>query len=193
VARHAGGRRWRSRATTSPPEFVDAFVRGRCASLTKNWLVDFVSRRNTPLPELVNRDGEALLFGEVRFRVEEEHRTEIEAALHGADDWVREPMDGSTWIWIDTAPAATPSRSGLSIRSETEDGKPILGTAELHDDALVFTANSRVRTEQGTSVLESLLGDRRRVVGKGRDLVSPPRSAHEKLARHGPIAGVERQ
>ncbi len=146
-----------SPAATSPPDFVDAFVRERCASFTEAWLVDFVSRRDSPLPELVNRDGEALLFGEVRFPVEQTHRSGIEAALDAADDWVRRPTDGPTWTWIDEAPSSSSPDRGLSIRSETEDGQPILGMAELRDNALMFTANSRERTERGTGALESLL------------------------------------
>jgi hypothetical protein len=142
---------------TSPPDFVDAFVRERCASFTEVWLVDFVSRREVPLPNLVNREGEALLFGEVRFPVEQAHRSGIEAALDAADGWVRRPTDGPTWTWLDEAPPSSSPGRGLSIRSETEDGQPILGTAELRDNALMFTANSRERTERGTGALESLL------------------------------------
>ena len=127
----------------------------RASPRSGSWI--FVSRRSAVLPELVNRDGEALLFGEVRFQVTRKHRSEIEAALDAAHGWERSAMDPQFWTWIGEGQARSAPTGALSIRSETEDGQPILGTAELQDDALVFTTNSRKRTERGKGVLESLL------------------------------------
>ena len=57
-----------SMAKRSSAENLDElFLKDACTAFTSIWLVHTVERLHAPLPELVNRDGQALLFTASRF------------------------------------------------------------------------------------------------------------------------------
>ncbi len=124
-----------------------------------------LERLHAPLPEMVNRDGEALVFTETRFPFDDKNRNAIIEHLDTASDWERDPAGDPVWTWLpkDQSTGKLPEQ-GLSVQSFYNGQIPISGTLELQPKALTFTANSLERTEQGKESLMVLL----------HDLVSPP-------------------
>ena len=86
--------------------------------------------------------------------------------LDGLTGWERASYNPAFWNWIEErddetyeSPGSgdTPT-AGLSMQSFVAGGDPVLGAAELDEEGLVFTANSRPRTERGVALLTEALG-----------------------------------
>ena len=136
----------------------DVFLQDSCPAFTFIWLMHTLDRLNEPLPELVNRDGEALLFSETRFPFLAEQGDEITQRLGATTEWERDPSDDYSWIWT-SEPDASGNNSPQGIAFETlRDGqRPLYGTLELKPGVLKFTAHSMERAQRGQDMLESLL------------------------------------
>jgi len=136
----------------------DLLLRNSCPAFTASWLMDVLSRLNAPLPDIVNRDGEKLLFTETRFPFLSQQSDEIVQRLDDASDWERDHADGYIWIWT-SEPDASGDKPPQSMAIETlRDGHlPLNGTLELTPGILKFSANSMARAQRGQDMLESLL------------------------------------
>ena len=88
------------------------------------------------LPELRNRDGEEIVFHDVRFPLTEGTTPDdVVAVLAGIP--ALEPANERFWNRLETKPAK-PLRKAkdpetLSLEVTMEDGVPVLGTLELKD------------------------------------------------------------
>jgi len=126
-------------------------------AVTTVWLAGKVEKHQHPLPALSNTDGEPLLFGESRLPLRAS-ADEVSARLDTAPDWERAADTPPVWNWTGGAPAAARSRgSGLHIGSVAPGGEALRGTAELKENQLLFTTNSRERMDRGLSRLSALL------------------------------------
>lgn len=152
-------------AAPSPAALDRQLLKEACPAFTQIWLVHTLERLRAPLPEMVNRDGEALVFTETRLPVDEKHRNAIIERLETAAGWERDPAGAPVWTWLpeDQGTGKLPEQ-GLSMQSFYDGQHPIGGTLELQAKALTFTANSLERTERGKDLLLTLL----------RDLAGPP-------------------
>lgn len=136
----------------------DRFLRDACPSFTSVWLIHTLERLHAPLPELTNRDGEALMFTETRFPFLAENLEDIAKRLDTAAEWERDSPHAQTWIWLPEPDAnvETPQR-GLALETFRGGQRPIGGTLELTPGVLTLTSNSMERATRGNDTLEALL------------------------------------
>lgn len=136
----------------------ELFLRDAAPAFTSLWLMHTLERLRAPLPEMVNRDGEALVFTETRFPFLAEHLEEIAQRLDAAPAWERDAPNGHTWSWLPEPDAngEKPQR-GMAIETFQEGQRSISGTLELMPGVLTLTTNSMERAERGKHILEPLL------------------------------------
>jgi len=136
----------------------EQFLREVVPSFTSIWIMHTLERLRAPLPEVVNRDNEALVFTETRFPILAEQFDEIAKRLDHAPEWERDNPDEPTWIWSQE-PELTRNKPKQGIALETFQGGqyPISGTLELAPGALKLTTNSMERAQRGQDTLETLL------------------------------------
>ncbi|GMR19641.1 MAG: hypothetical protein BMS9Abin36_0236 [Gammaproteobacteria bacterium] len=136
----------------------ELFLRDACPAFTSIWLMHTLERLRAPLPEMVNRDGEALVFTETRFPFLEEQLEEIAEHLDAAPEWERDNLDEHTWVWL-PEPDVTGNKPkrGMAIETFQDGQRPISGTLELKPGVLKLTTNSMERAEWGKDALEVLL------------------------------------
>ncbi|MGD2113356.1 MAG: hypothetical protein PVI50_08220 [Gammaproteobacteria bacterium] len=136
----------------------DRFLRESCPAFTGIWIMDTLQRLQQPLPELVNRDGEALVFTETRFPFLTDQLEEIPQRLDAAPDWERDSPDEHTWIWLPGTDAIVDKKKGGKAIDSLLDGQhPFNGTLELKPGVLTLTTNSMERAQHGQAMLETLL------------------------------------
>lgn len=136
----------------------DRFLRESCPAFTGLWIMDTLQRLQQPLPELVNRDSEALVFCETHFPFLAEQFEEIARRLDAAPDWERDNPDEHTWIWLPEADAVVDRKQGGMVIDSLLDGQHSLnGTLELKPGVLTLMTNSMERAQRGQAMLETLL------------------------------------
>jgi hypothetical protein len=142
----------------SSEDLDELFLQDACPAFTSTWLVHTLERLHEPLPEMVNRDGEALIFTETRFPFLAEQLEEIARRLDAAADWERDNLDEHTWIWLPEPDAVADKKQGGMAFDTLRDGQhPINGTLEAKPGVLTLTTNSVARSQRGQAVLEALL------------------------------------
>ncbi|HEX6012797.1 MAG TPA: hypothetical protein VFY87_13575 [Geminicoccaceae bacterium] len=145
---------------------VDGAVLGQAAPLiTQTWLVSALEQaRGSPLPKLVNFDGEELVFCEARFPLADPGRAEeVTAHLDRLPDVHRDEPDEPAWTWTTARKASRgkargTSRKALKLATFDAEGGPVLGSVRLEGGAVVLTANSVERIERGREMLREALG-----------------------------------
>ena len=136
----------------------ELFLQDAAPAFTSIWLTHTLERLHEPLPELVNRNGEALLFTETRFPFLADQREEIAQRLDAAPEWAHDNPDEHTWIWLPHPDAiANKPQRGMAVDTLQDGQRPINGTLELKSGVLTLTTNSMQRAEHGQAVLETLL------------------------------------
>jgi len=141
-----------------PEELDERFLQDACPAFTNIWLVHTLERLHAPLPELINRDGEALVFTETRFPFLADQLEDIAQRLDAAPDWERDNPYEHTWIWLpETDTVANKKQGGMAIDSLQDGQHPINGTLELKPGVLTLTTNSTERAQRGQAALETLL------------------------------------
>jgi len=136
----------------------DLFLQQSCPAFTSVWLMHTLERLHEPLPEMVNRDGEALVFAETRFPFLVEHCDEIAERLNAASEWERDHPDDYCWVWLpEPDPSGDKAQQGIAIESFQGGQRLIYGNLEMESGVLKFTANSMQRVQQGQELLEALL------------------------------------
>ena len=132
-------------------------------TLSQLWVFDAAMQAQAPTPELRNTDDEAALFCEVRFPLTGDE-TRVAAVLDGIEEFERGEDDGAHWRWVAAGSPmhrAARHRGGGPVSGSSEDaiGATLLGHAEIRQQALVLSVNSRERAERGQELLASRLGD----------------------------------
>jgi uncharacterized protein (DUF2384 family) len=136
----------------------ELFLRDAGPAFTSIWLTHTLERLHGPLPEMVNRDGEALLFTETRFPFLAEQLEEITQRLDAAPDWEQDNPGEHTWIWLPQPDAiGNKHQRGMAVDTLHDGQHPISGTLELKPGVLMLTTNSMERAQRGQDVLETLL------------------------------------
>jgi len=145
---------------SSQENLHDMFLRDTCTVFTSIWLIHTLEQLKAPLPELVNRDGDSLLFSETHFPIRDEKNADIAARLDAAPDWESDGTGSDAWIWLPEPEGFSKKpRGSKSFKASYEGQRPISGTLELKSDVLILHSNSMERTERGTGVLQLLLGN----------------------------------
>lgn len=149
-----------------------SFLRDACPSFTSTWLIHVLEQLQKPLPEIVNRDGDSLVFSETRFPFLPERADEIAKRLNAAADWERDSLQTDAWIWLaEPSTNAKRSRDGLAFNTSLEGQRPISGTLELKSGVLTLLTNSLELAERGTDILEELLHN---LIGPALSLLQTP-------------------
>ena len=143
-------------SSTENPD--DLFLKDACPAFTSTWLVHTLEQLQAPLPEMVNRDGEALVFSETHFPILAEKLEDIAERLAAAPEWERDGPATDTWIWLPEPEANSEKPQGDMAFDTLDDGqRPISGTLELKSGVLMLVTNSLERAERGRDVLQVLL------------------------------------
>jgi len=137
---------------------AEQFLREITPGFTNIWLMYTLERLREPLPKMVNRDSEALVFTETRFPFLEEQFEEIANRLDKAPGWKRDSPDEHSWIW-NQKPEVTHNKQKQGLAIDTfQDGQHLInGALQMTSAALTFTTNSMERAQRGQETLEALL------------------------------------
>ena len=84
----------------SSEDLNELFLQDACPAFTSIWLGHTVEHLDEPLPEMINRDGDASVFTETRLPFLAEQLEEIARRLDAATDWDRDNPDEHAWIWL---------------------------------------------------------------------------------------------
>ncbi|HSH28866.1 MAG TPA: hypothetical protein VK971_03075 [Thiohalobacter sp.] len=135
-------------------------------ALTQLWLIDLLGRLEAPLPSLVTREGDTLVFGEARLDLPSDQRAAVAAALDALADWERAEADAPFWRWLpaeDTERGVDGHPAGEDARqwdTQAPDGRSIVAEAEIEGEILALRANSRPRMARALAALKTTCGDR---------------------------------
>ena len=169
----------------------DAILGEMVPLFTQAWLTRSLrGALGQSMPNLVNFDGDKLIFSETRFPIQDPTRSgEIESRLDGLPDLVRDEAEQPTWTWLTDAPssgtvAGTPP-DAVMVKTYDEHGGRVLGSVRLDPAAVVLQTNSVERAERGRSWLAEVLGS----------LVKAPLTAlqtpEQAMAEHAATGGVQ--
>ncbi|MGF7212890.1 hypothetical protein GGE65_007526 [Skermanella aerolata] len=143
---------------------ADAILGEMAPLFTQAWLTRSLrSVLGQSMPNLVNFDGDKLIFSETRFPIQDPARSgEIEHRLDDLADLVRDEAEQPSWTWLTDAPpaGAVPGASTGAVMFKTydEQGGRVLGSVRLDPAAVVLRTNSVERAERGKSWLAGVLG-----------------------------------
>ena len=141
-------------------------LRAVSSTFTTCWLIDAIDRAEQPeMPDLRNADGDELLQCTVRYPLADGTADDdVRAALDSCADL--RPATATQWNWVrrekraaSSAARARPSKS-LTIETTRDDGALVLGSIELDGRTLVLSVNSMKRSERGSELLSTILGER---------------------------------
>jgi len=153
----AAGKESAARITASV-DINELFLRDAAPAFTSIWLTHTLERLRAPLPEMVNRDGEALVFTETRFPIQAEDLEEAARRLDAATGWERESANEHAWIWLAKTDAGVDKPEDSATMGTFQDGHSLInGTLAATPGVLTLTTNSMERAERGKAVLETLL------------------------------------
>jgi hypothetical protein len=133
-------------------------LEGGATAITSVWLAYTINQLTAPLPQLINFDGEQVVFAKVRFPLHDRDRAQVAHLLDGTVGLERD-TGGKSWTWKcpDSQPASAKPQSGFSVGAWNESGALILGNIELRRKWLVLQANSKERAKRGTELLRRCL------------------------------------
>ena len=143
---------------------------------TQAWLTDALTKINAPPPELLNTDGDEILFSEVRFPISGDE-AKVAAVVDGIENVGRNAPGEASWTWHGGSsppqPMAPEKHEGLTLQSTVDGGLTCLGNIDIGNGFILLNTNSRQRAERGRDLLASRLGD----------LVGAPLISHEDIGR----------
>jgi hypothetical protein len=154
----AAGKKAAAKMLSSSENLDELFLQDAAPAFTSIWLLHTLEALHKPLPEMVNRNGETLVFTETRFPFLAEQLEEIAKHLDAASEWERDNPDEHTWIWLpESVASGNKPQHSLAIETFRNGQHPISGTLELEPGVLTLTTNSMERANHGKEVLEALL------------------------------------
>jgi hypothetical protein len=128
---------------------------------TRYWLADALAKTLNPrLPELLNSDGDTILFCTQRFPLTDgASPKKVRAALAAVDDLHQESKSFFNWIGPATEPSALPSsdQPGRVLISSHSEGGTILAGVEITASHVIVTTNSRARAERAGAKIAAAL------------------------------------
>ncbi|MFT5085404.1 MAG: hypothetical protein ACI9Y1_003465, partial [Lentisphaeria bacterium] len=131
----------------------------RSTMLVRVWLAYTYRALNSPMPTLVNKEGDIFQFSTVRFPFDSKHHDQIVACLHSTPD-LDYIEQNNEWVWLPCAADDMP-----------DTGVSILGHVEVSENAVDFKANSTKRAQNGEAYFKNLL----------KGLVRQPLTLHESV------------
>ena len=156
--RHAFGKR----NTKKLPTLSDEKLQSIALLFTASWLIDTLGRAmGTNMPSLENADGEDLMFHDVRFPLASGvTQKQVATRLNAIPAMSQE--NAKFWNWLQEKPkggGAAKNTNALALDTTMDDGKRVLGNAELKGRFLHLFTNSAGRAEKGIALIQNNLGD----------------------------------
>lgn len=144
-------REWHQRRDPGDALPEDAQLRELAPLICTRWLVNgLVSSGRAEPPQLLNADGEEMLFHHIDFPLAKGTRVAEVSRLLSAAGWLMLADDGA-WLWV--------PEDGAKAQGET-GGVRILGDVTLSQRRLIAQVNSTDRALEIIDRLHELLGDR---------------------------------
>ena len=134
-------------------------------TLATAWATFTARKLLSPIPKLVNRDGDPLLFGTARFAMEPAQARRWTEALDAAPDMERFQDEPPGWHWVSEAETSRDGEEGLALDSMATGGGTILASVLMEGDGFSLQVNSEARMEKARARLAVLLPD----LGEPRD------------------------
>jgi hypothetical protein len=155
------------RASADPAEIraaIDGVLATLPAAFTASWLAPNAVAQGTPLTDVVNSEGDPIMFAETRFVLREGAADEVILRLDAMKDLHRVDDSPPSWDWqgkIDPSRnAGNVVGKGFMLQSQSaETGEHVFGSLILADGALTLSNNSVARNERGIEMLKAALGD----------------------------------
>jgi uncharacterized protein (DUF2384 family) len=132
----------------------------KCAPIfTSAWLFTALPRAlSEEMPELVNADGDDIMFHDLRFPFATGvKQKDVSASLNEADSFV--PERARHWVWL--APhgsKASAKGDALMLDSQTS-GRTVLGHLELKGKSLLINVNSSARADRVHALVMKAAGE----------------------------------
>lgn len=139
----------------------NALLRHSAPLFTATWLMEAAGAMHAPMPELVNSDGEDILFHRIVFPLRKGVTQKIVARWLNTHDSLS-PASAKFWNWLaprDAKPKRPRKEKARVFASTMEDGSIILGNLELSGRFLIIEVNSAERAEKAKREFAPLLGD----------------------------------
>lgn len=131
------------------------------AAFTACWLAGQVDVADASPQDLVNFEGDPIIFAETRFALRGGTAAQIISRLDALKDLHRVDDSPPSWDWhgkIDTRRDV--GGKGLMLQTQSvATGEQVFGSLKLEDGALSFNTNSVARKERGIAILKAALGD----------------------------------
>ena len=135
------------------------------STLATAWATFTVRKLLSPMPKLVNRDGDPLLFGAACFAMEAAQARRWTEALDAAPDMERFQDKPPGWHWVSEPETSRDGEGGLALDSMATEGGTILASLLMEGDSLSLQVNSEARMDKARARLTALLPD----LGEPRD------------------------
>ena len=140
----------------------DQLLRHTAPLFTVLWLQDCLGALTRPgLPELVNADGDDVVFHRIVFPIAKGGiQKDIARRLDAVAEL--EAAGPKFWNWLVRSGARKPKRAvpvgGQRISSTMDDGTPVFGTIALEGRRVILEVNSAERAEKARAQLSQWLG-----------------------------------
>lgn len=139
----------------------DALLGSSAPLFTGVWLLDALDMQAAAgLPELVNADGEDVVFHRIVFSLAKGANRQTVTQMLDAAVWL-EPASDSFWNWLaPKAGARKPGKGKQAISTTMDDGTPVFANVEMKGRQLVVEVNSAERAEVAKAAMAEWLGER---------------------------------
>lgn len=143
----------------SPPE-REAFLKASGPIFTNIWLLDCLGKAMPDsVPEMVNADGDELVFHRIVFPLAKGVVGKSVARRLNAAQWLESASD-SFWNWLAPVTEKPQAAKGKQAFVTTmDDGIPIFANVELAGRKLIVEVNSAARAERATAQMREWMGD----------------------------------
>ncbi|TRD15663.1 hypothetical protein [Palleronia caenipelagi] len=134
----------------SPVQITREILFGLAPLFTGIWLGTELERMlDQEELEILNRDGDPLMFHELRFPFAKGvTQKQIAPVLNERRDMMSE--GSKSWVWIET---------GKTRHSTASEGYPVFGSVDLKGRALIVNVDSAARAAKAEAVITDLLGE----------------------------------
>ena len=145
----------------SPPE-REGLLKASGPIFTNIWLLDCLGKAMPGnVPEMVNADGDDLVFHRIVFPLAKGVIGKSVARRLNAAQWL-EPASDTFWNWLAPVTKTRKPRTTKGVQAfvtTMEDGTPVFANVELVGRKLIVEVNSAARAEQAITHMREWLGD----------------------------------
>ena len=138
-----------------------ALLRHSAPLFTATWLIEAAGGMEAAMPDLVNSDGDDILFHRLVFPISK-GVTQKQIAARFNTVPTLSPASAKFWNWLEdkrAKPKKTTKRNAQMLASTMDDGSTVLGNVDLAGRFLTIEVNSAERAERAKHLFIPLLGE----------------------------------